>query len=220
MKITTEGDAMTGASRSVRGRLVAVAGAVVLLLAACGGDDDSGADEPSATAGSEADADAGGDADANTGGDDAADDDANANTGGDDAADAGADAGNSGGGGGGELVFDGETISLDQPLCFLEEQDAAAGGGKILLNAQAQGTTAAGEPVDISFVRFDEDSQFYGDDVIIGFGDFTAGSYVELLGGGEVGLVIVDGSTLSANDLTFDDFEAGTQHTVSFELNC
>jgi hypothetical protein len=189
---------MTGASRSVRGRFVAVAGAVVLLLAACGGDDDSGADEPSATADSEADADAGGD----------------------DAADAVADAGNSGGDGGGELVFDGETISLDQPLCFLEEQDAAAGGGKILLNAQAQGTTAAGEPVDISVVRFDEDSQFYGDDVIIGFGDFTAGSYVELLGGGEVGLVIVDGSTLSASDLTFDDFEAGTQHTVSFELNC
>jgi len=196
---------MTRVSRSARGRFVAVAGAAVLLLAACGGDDDSGGDEPPASGDNEAGA--GGGDDADTGG-------------GDDAADSGGDAGNSGGGGGGELVFDGETIALDRPLCFLQEQDAAAGGGKILLNAQAQGATAAGEQIELYFARWDEDSQFHGDDVTIGFGDFTDGSYVELSGGGEVGLVKLDGSTLSASDLTFDNFEAGTKHTASFELNC
>lgn len=205
---------MTTMCRSARGRFVAVAGAAVLLLAACGGDDDSGGDEPPAAGDNDADADAGG-------GDDASDADADTGGGGgDDAADTGADARNSGGGGGGELVFDGETITFDSPLCYLQEQDAAAGGGKILLNAQAQGTTAAGEPIEIDFVRWDEDSQFHGDDVIIGIGDYTTDSYIELNGGGEVGLVNVDGSTLSASDLIFDDFEAGTQHTASFKLNC
>ncbi len=174
-----------------------MAGAAALLFAACGGDDDSGEDEPPAAGDIDTEADAGGgddaaDADADTGGD-----------GGDDAADAGADAGNSGGGGGGELVFDGEAITLDSPLCYLQEQDAAAGGGKILLNAEAQGTTAAGEPIEVDFVRWDEDSQFHGDDVIIGIGDFTTGSYVELNGGGEVGLVTVDGSTLIAQRSDF-----------------
>lgn len=215
---------MTRVSRSVRGRFVAVAGAAVLLLASCGGDDDSGGDEPPAAGDNDADAAAGGgdgadDADADTGGDDDGGDDA-ADAGGDDAADAGGDAGDAGGGGGGELVFDGETITFDRPLCFLQEQDAAAGGGKILLNAQAQGTTAAGEEIELYFARWDEDSQFHGDDVTIGVGDFTDGSYVELSGGGEVGLVNLEGSTLSASDLTFDNFEAGTQHTASFELNC
>ena len=203
---------MARVSRGARGRFVAVAGAAVLLLAACGGDDESAGDEPPAASDNVADTD-------RDGGDGA--DDADPDTGGsDDAADAGGDAGNSGGGGDGELVFDGETITFDRPLCYLQEQDAAAGGGKILLNAQAQGTTAAGEPIELYFSRYDEDSQFHGDDVSIGLGDFTDGSYVELFGGGEVGLVNLDGSTLSATDLTFDNFEAGTQHTASFQLNC
>ena len=38
-----------------------------------------------------------------------------------------------------------ETITLDSARCFLEEQDAAAGGGKILFVAQGFGTNAAGE---------------------------------------------------------------------------
>lgn len=207
---------MTGANRSGLRRLVAVAGAAALLLAACGGDDDAEGDDPPAAS---ADADAGGD---DAGGDTDADVDTDADAGDDSdaGADANADSGNSGGGDGGELVFDGETIALDRPLCYLQEQDAAAGGGKILLNAQAEGTMADGELIDVSFVRWDEDSQFHGDDVIIGIGDYTTAAYVSLIGGGEIGVVAVDGSTLTANDLAFDDFETGTEHTASFVINC
>lgn len=177
--------------RRVR-RTWALASVVALTVSACGGDDD--ADDDGAA--QEAPADDGG------GADDAA------------------DASGSGGVGGGELVLGDETIALDSARCFLEEQDAAAGGGKILFVAQGFGTTADGEAVVVDVSRYDEDSQFAGDDVLVDIGDVTAGESTSYGARGEIGAVEVDGSTLSADGLTFTDFDAAEQLPGSFRIDC
>lgn len=118
------------------------------------------------------------------------------------------------------LVLGDETITFDSARCFLEEQDAAAGGGKILFVAQAFGTNAAGDELVIDVSRYDEDSQFEGDDIIIDIGDIFSEDAVSLGGGGPIGTVTVDGSNLSADDLTFNNFDDFSEHTGSFEINC
>ena len=175
-------------------RWVAAAAASMLVLAACGGDDDAADPEPAADDGGGAEEDGG-------------------------AGDGGAGAGGGGGAGGGTLVLGAETITLDSARCFLEEQESAGGGGKILFVAQGFGTTADGEPLTLDVSRYDEDSQFTGDDVIVDIGDPFADSAVSLTASGDIGTVTLDGSSLSADGLTFvdDDF---SEQTGSFELNC
>ena len=124
------------------------------------------------------------------------------------------------GAGGGTLVLGDETIKFDGAQCFLQEQDAAAGGGKILFVAQGSGINAAGEEVLLDVSRYDEDSQFVGDDVSVDIGDPFSGAAVSWTGGGDIGTVTVDGSTVSAGGLTFENFDEGTEQPGSFEINC
>jgi len=171
--------------------------ALVLIVAGCGDDDDgaaSGNDAPATTA---APSDAG-----------------TTVPSGDDDEPAAPSGGN------GELVLGDETITFDSARCFLEEQEAAAGGGKILFVAQAFGTNAAGEQVAIDVSRYDEDSQFTGDDIIVDFGDPFSDDAVSLSAKADVGTVSVDGSTLSADGLTFRNFDDNTELTGSFRINC
>lgn len=187
--------------RTVSGlrRLVALGVASILVLSACGGDDDS---------------DNAGD------GDNAAVADGSAEPDNAEEADAAESGGGSGGASGGTLVLGDETIALDSARCFLEEQDAAAGGGKILFVAQAYGTNAAGDELVLDVSRYDEDSQFAGDDIIVDIGDPFSDDAVSMGAGGEVGTVTVDGSNVSAGDLTFLDFDDATERNGSFEINC
>ena len=170
-----------------------------LGLAACGGDD--------------ADTTAAAD-DASTPQDDAPDDST------DDADDGGGadDAPTSGGGDAGTLVLGDETITLDSARCFLEEQDAAGGGGKILFVGQAFGTNAAGEELVLDVSRFDEDSQFTGDDIIVDIGDWETGTSWQA--GADLGTVQLSGNTMSADGLTFTNWDDMSEMTGSFEINC
>lgn len=183
---------------------VAAGAAIALSLAACGGDDDSSDAVDDAAA-----ADAG-DSESEPAGDDAGD-------AGDDGGEA---AGGGGGAGGGTLVLGAETIEFDSARCFLEEQDAAAGGGKILFVAQAFGTTADGEELVLDVSRYDADSQFTGDDIIVDIGDPFSDDSVSMSAKGDIGTVSVDGSRLSAGDLTFFNFDDGTEQPGSFDVNC
>jgi hypothetical protein len=124
------------------------------------------------------------------------------------------------GGGGGTLVLGDETIELDSARCFLREQASAGGGGKILLTGQGTGTNAAGEEVRLDFTRYDEASQFTGDDISVEVGPLAdATSYTARL---DLGAVDRSGSTLTATDIPFQSFgDRGiTQVTGSFTLNC
>ena len=169
-----------------------------LGLAACGGD--------------EADTTAAAD-DASTPQDDAPDDST------DDADDeGGADDAPAGGGNGGTLVLGDETITLDSARCFLEEQDAAGGGGKILFVGQAFGTNAAGEELILDVSRFDEDSQFTGDDIIVDIGDWETGSSWQAAA--DLGTVQLSGNTMSADGLTFTNWDDMSEMAGSFEINC
>lgn len=176
--------------------MIGVVAIAALVMAACGGDDDSS----SASDGADATADAGGQ-DGESSGDDE-------------------QPAAGGGSGGGTLVLGGETIAFDSARCFLEEQDAAAGGGKILFVAQAFGANAAGDEVAIDVSRYDEDSQFAGDDIIVDIGDPFGADAVSLTAKDVIGTVTVAGSDLSAEDLTFRDFDTGTEQPGSFEINC
>lgn len=196
---------------------------VALFAAACGddGDDTTTADDPAAESdtGDSADTD-GADTD-DTDGDTAdADTDADGDTGegdGDTTPDAPA------GGGGGTLVLGDETITLDSARCFLQEQDAFAGGGKILFVGQGFGTTAEGDELVLDVSRYDEDSQFTGDDVFVDIGDPFSDDLVSYNTSAELGTVQLDGSTMRADGLTLTTFDAtGTSSDIpaSFELNC
>lgn len=154
------------------------------------------------------------------GGDDDASDGAPSDAQNDEAGEEDATAQAGSGSGGGTLTIGDETITLDRARCFLEEQDAAAGGGKILFVAQGFGTNAAGEDVTLDVSRYDEDSDFAGDDILVDIGDVLAGESVGLSAGGVIGTVTVDGSTLSADGLTFTNFDDATDQPGSFEINC
>ena len=195
-----------------RVRAVLAVGAVLGLLAAgCGGDDDDAQADPAPA--SSADDGSGDDAGSD---DDAGASDASADSASDDDGAAAAP----GGGDAGSLVIGDETIEFDSARCFLEEQDAAGGGGKILFVAQAFGVDAGGEELVLDVSRYDEDSQFTGDDIIVDIGDPFSDDAVSLRSGGEVGTVAVDGSNLSAEDLVFVNFDDSTEQPGSFDINC
>ena len=123
-----------------------------------------------------------------------------------------------GGAGGGTLTIGDETITLVSSRCFLEEQDAAAGGGKILFVGQGTGTNAAGDDVLLDVSRYNEDSQFAGDDVLVDIGDFETG--YSLSSTSDIGTVQLDGRTLSADGLSFTNFDDFSEVPGSFVLNC
>jgi hypothetical protein len=125
-----------------------------------------------------------------------------------------------GAGNSGHLVLGEETIVFDSARCYLQEQDAAAGGGKILFTAQAFGTNAAGDPITVDVSRYDQDSQFTGDDVIVDIGDPLSGDAVSLRSSSDVGTITVDGSTLRADGLTLTNLDDFTEQSGSFEINC
>ncbi len=185
---------------------------IALLAAGCGGDDDdtSAADTGSDPAPAESSDD--GDEPASSDGDDAP-----AEEPADDSAEE--PAAPSGGAGGGSMVLGDETINFDSARCFLQEQDAAAGGGKILFVAQAFGVNAAGDEVSIDVSRYDEDSQFYGDDVLLTVGDPFAES-LSYFASGEVGLVTVDGNTVSAATLEWTNDSDLSTTPGSMQINC
>lgn len=182
-----------------------------LLLTACGGDDTdtSTADADPSSAGDAAAAEDPGSA---AGATDDGGDDPTA-----DATDDGGDA-PAASGGAGTLVLGDETITLDRARCFLEEQDAAAGGGKILFVGQAFGTNAAGEELVLDVSRYDEDSQFAGDDIIIDIGDWETGVSWQV--SADLGTVQVSGASLSAADLTLTNWDDFSEMPGSFEINC
>ena len=175
--------------------VILAAAALTMFVVGCGGDDDSSDDAGDAPA---------------------AVDDSGASESGGDAGGGGATAG----AGGGTLELGAETITFERARCFLEEQDAAAGGGKILFTAQAFGTNAAGDEVVIDVSRYDEDSQFAGDDIIVDIGDPFSDTAVSLNAVTDIGTVSVDGSTLSASGLTFTNFDDFSEQPGSFEINC
>lgn len=189
-------EATTATSTTIR-RAIAAAAAALLLLAACGDDGDAGSGDPTGSEDTGTDDGSGGSGDSGGGGE---------STGG-------------GGTGSGTLEIDGETIELSA-RCFLESQPSAGGGGNILFNAQGQGTNAAGEDVLLDVSRYDEESQFAGDDFSVDIGDVFAGEAVSLDGRADVGAITVDGSTLSATDQPLLNTDDGSTVTISFELDC
>lgn len=171
----------------------------LLFLAACGGDDDGDSDSDGATDTGGGDATAAATTDGNSGG-----------------------GGSSSGGGGsaGTLTLGDEVIQLDSARCFLQEQDVVGSPGKILLTGQGFGTLADGNEFVLDFTRFDEDSNFTGDDILVDVGDPRSDDSYGLRGSADLGTVQRDGDTLSASGLTFSNFDAGTEIQGAFELKC
>ena len=134
----------------------------------------------------------------------------------------GSDSGAQGGGGGsaGFVTLGDETITLDSARCFLQPQDAAAGGGQILATAQGFGTNAAGDQVAVDFSRFSEDSQFAGDDVKVDIGDPFSDSAVSYGGSVAIGGVDLSGSTVSATGFVLNNFADFSELLAHFEINC
>ncbi len=183
----------------------ALVAACALAITGCGDDDDTSTDD---AAGIEETAD---DTAGESSDDDGAGDDGATDEGGDEQAP-------TGGGGGGTLVFDGEEIALDGARCFLEEQEAAAGGGSIEFVAQGSGTNAAGEEVALDVSRYSEESQFAGDDVTIDIGPLMES--VGYSGKEPAGTVTVDGNVVSAEGFPVLSSEDMSEVTVSFTINC
>ena len=125
-----------------------------------------------------------------------------------------------GGAGAGSLTLGDEVINLDSARCFLQEQDVAGSPGKILLTGQAFGTNADGEELILDFTRFDEDSNFTGDDILVDIGDFRSGDAQSYAANADLGTVQRDGDTLSASGLTFNNFDEGIEVMGSFEIKC
>lgn len=125
------------------------------------------------------------------------------------------------------VVMNGETIELSGGGCYLQEQDSAAGGGKILFTGQATGVNGDGEEVMLDVSRFDADSMFEGDmiDLVVGdYRDPDVKSYgVGIMGamGGEKQFHLsLDGSTISADGVELMDDDMAEEMTVSLEINC
>lgn len=122
----------------------------------------------------------------------------------------------------GFLTLGDERIQFDSARCFLEEQEAAGGGGKILATGQGFGTNADGAEVMIDFTRFDEESRFTGDDLSVTVGDPFEDDSVSYSGSLDLGAVEIDGRRLSGNGfmLQSSDISDTNEYPASFELNC
>ncbi|MEQ8842518.1 MAG: hypothetical protein RIB98_16160 [Acidimicrobiales bacterium] len=195
--------------------------AVLALLATACGDDDGGdtAEQPTTDAATDDDSDTADD-DSDTADDDSSGADDDAEMADDDMADDDGAEATPSAGGGGTLVLGDETITLDSARCFLEEQDAAAGGGKILFVGQGSGTNADGTELLLDVSRYDEESQFTGDDITVDIGDPFSDDLVSYRAAAEIGTVQIDGSVMSADGLTFSNFDLGEELPGSFQLNC
>jgi hypothetical protein len=191
---------------STRRLLVALACVCSLVLAACG--DDDGDDATTGTTAPAAGEQVDGTTDAPSEGSDGEGDAPQGTT--DDGVAFG---------GSGTLVLGEETIELDEVLCYLEPQEAAAGGGQILFTGQGMGVDAAGQDVLLDVSRYDEDSQFAGDVVTVDIGDIMAGESTGLESRTDAGTVEVEGSTIRA-EVTLEDFTDFSEVPASFELNC
>jgi len=176
------------------GRTIATAAAVALLVAGCG---DDGDDDAAPTQETDSDAT-------------------------DSGATGAGDPGGSGGSGGGSgtVVLDGEAVELATVRCFLESQPAAAGGGNILFVVQGEGANADGETVMVDISRYDDESMFAADVVDLYIGDVTTGDAIEVSASVPTGTVTLEGSNVRADDLAAEDFEALTEHTISFDIDC
>ncbi len=202
--------------RAMRARIwVATVLIPVLAFAACSGSSEAGlgtdlsaSDPPTSAAGSDTAADQGADAVADAGTDA---DEAESTAPADSAASVG---------GAGTIVLGDENITFDSARCFLQEQDAAAGGGKILFVVQAYGANSAGEELYIDVSRYDQDSQFSGDKIELVVGDPYSGNALSWEANDVVGTVALDGSTASAGSLTFRNGDDGTTLPGSFEVHC
>lgn len=194
--------------RTVLARL-AIGVLVLITIAACGGDDEGSgaANTTESTQGAAAATDDSSDTDSSD--DDTASDAETVPQ----TTEAAADSGNVG-----TLVLGDETIVLDSARCFLEEQDAAAGGGKILFVGQGFGTNAAGDSVLVDVSRFDEDSQFTGDDIIVDIGEIGTGVSWQITA--DLGTVQLDGRTMSASGLDFVNWDDGAELRGSFDFAC
>lgn len=181
--------------------------AVALVAASCGGDDDDGASSPAVPV------------EAADSSDDSSDE-SDASAEGDASGESDSAPPATGGGDAGSVVLGDETVAFDSARCFLQEQDAAAGGGKILFVVQAFGTDANGDELMIDVSRFDEDSQFTGDDISVVIGDPFSGSAVSWSASADLGTVQIDGSTVSADGLTFQNFDDFAELAGSFSINC
>ncbi len=188
----------------MRTKMTLAAAVVLALLAGCGDSDDDGAPTTGAAVESAVD----GSPDAERPDTEGADTEVD-----------GSD-GDTTAGGSGSLVLDGDTIELTQVRCHLEAQDAAAGGGRILFVGQGRGVDADGEDVLLDVSRYDEESQFEGDMITLDIGDFTSEDAVNLTSTSPIGTVTVDGGSMRADDLEFEDYVQGGQRTASFELTC
>lgn len=120
------------------------------------------------------------------------------------------------GDGGGILVLDGETIELDMGRCYLEPQDSAGGGGSILATAQGSGTNAAGQTLIVDFTRYDEESMFHGDDVLVDSADGTVTLKASLPDGD----IAVTDADVRAESVEMRNPETGETATASFSISC
>ncbi|NLV56203.1 MAG: hypothetical protein GXY13_11385 [Acidimicrobiales bacterium] len=123
-----------------------------------------------------------------------------------------------GGGGGASLTVDGEAIDVGSPLCYLEPQDSAGGGGQILATAQVSGTNADGVRVALDFTRFDADSTFHGDDITLDVGEL--GDSVGFAASLDEGTIEVADGVVSGDDITLTEPGSGDSVVVSFDLDC
>jgi hypothetical protein len=181
--------------------------AVVLMAAgvACGGDGDDADSSPASTAAQ----------DTATEDTDSSADDSSTND-----SSTGDQPSGAASGGAGTLTLGDEVIELERARCFLEEQDAAAGGGKILFVGQGFGTLTDGTEFVLDISRYDEDSQFTGDDIKVDVGDFRSEDFYSWSVVADLGTIEQDGSTLRAEGLTFRHSEDGSEITGAFEVNC
>lgn len=188
-------------------RLVRVSAAAAVMLvvgftAGCGSDESDPTEVDGASATDSDDSD-----DSADGSDDSGDDSE------------GEDDGSSGAAGG-TLTLGDESITLSSARCYLEEQDAAAGGGKILFVGQGTGTNAAGEDVMIDVSRYDEDSDFAGDSLSVAVGDVMSGEAKSYSTIADTGTVALEGSTMSAAGVPLMSDDDGSTLEVSFEIAC
>ena len=128
--------------------------------------------------------------------------------------------GSASGGTSGTLTLDGAAIELTGVRCYLEPQNAAAGGGKILFTGQGVGKDTTGADVRLDVSHYDADSQFAGDDITVNIGEITNPDSYGLQGSDSPDVISKDGSTISAQDVELNKDDRSETKTVSFELHC
>lgn len=136
---------------------------------------------------------------------------------------AGGDDGSAGGGGGpaGTVTLGDEEFTLDNFMCFFEEQPRAGLGGVFTHSAQGRGTNAAGEQVVVDMTRARDEDGTVSDGVTVDIGDPSSDDFVGYSGGGPEGTIEFGDDSASAQDLPVTEgFGAGETVSLSFDLSC